>query len=340
MSDLASRLAAYAALRMPAARDVRALDLDRIHGGASRETYRFRLAWRDGARDVERRLILRRDPPGSLIDTDRAVEFAAYRSFHGSAVPVPEVLWLEEDTRHLDYPFFVMEELSGLDASPTNIAGLAQHHAKLAQQKWSILGAIARAEPDKIGLVGVMKPVAPADACRRELDYWTNVIDTDELAPQPIIRAAIRWLRRSPPPPPARLHVVHGDYRTGNFLYDKHGNVRGILDWEMAHLGDPLEDLAWSINRVWCWARDGRVGGLTSKETAIRIWEEASGLRADPEALRWWELFSSVKGQAIWISSGREYQDGANKDPVLGLSSWWLSNSQDRAALETLGRLS
>ena len=132
---------------------------------------------------------------------------------------------------------------------------------------------------------------------------------------------------------------MHGDYRTGNFLYDKEGNVRGILDWEMAHLGDPLEDLAWSLNRVWCWGRDSRVGGLTTKEHAIRIWEEASGLRADPEALRWWELFSSVKGQAIWISSGREYQSGKNQDPVLALSGWWLSNAQDRAALETMGKL-
>jgi aminoglycoside phosphotransferase (APT) family kinase protein len=340
MADLSERLTAYAASRMPHARDVHATGLDRIHGGASRETYRFRLAWRDDSGEFERRMILRRDPPGSLIDTDRANEFAAYRAFHGSSVPVPEAIWLEEDARHLDHPFFVMEELAGFDASPQNIAGLSQHHEKLAQQKWSILGEIARAEPEKLGLVGVMKPVELKDAWRRELDYWTGVIDTDQLAPQPIMRAAIRRLRRSPPPAPARLHVVHGDYRTGNFLYDREGNVRGILDWEMAHLGDPLEDLAWSLNRVWCWARDGRVGGLCAKERAIRIWEEASGLRADPEALRWWELFSSVKGQAIWISSGREYQDGANKDPVLGLSSWWLSNSQDRAALETMGKLS
>jgi aminoglycoside phosphotransferase (APT) family kinase protein len=114
VSDLASRLAAYAAVRMPDALDVRALDLDRIHGGASRETYRFRLAWSEDGRALERRLILRRDPPGSLIDTDRAVEFAAYRAFHGTGVPVPEALWLEEDARHLDHPFFVMEELSGL----------------------------------------------------------------------------------------------------------------------------------------------------------------------------------------------------------------------------------
>ena len=341
MHELAPRIAAYVQRRLPLAEAIEVFDVERIHGGASRETYRFRLRYRDGAQTIERRLILRRDPPGSLIETDRANEFAAYRAFHGTAVPVPEALWLEDDPSHLDYPFFVMEELSGLDASPQNILSppYAAHHEKLALQKWSILGAIAQADPKKLGLVGIMKLVDPVDAWRRELDYWTGVIDEDELAPQPIMRAAIRFLRRNPPPAPARLHVVHGDYRTGNFLYDKEGNVRGILDWEMAHLGDPLEDLAWSLNRVWCWARDGRVGGLTSKERAIRIWEDASRLRADPEALRWWELFSSVKGQAIWLSSAREYQNGKNQDPVLALSGWWLMNAQDRAALETLGKL-
>ncbi len=341
MHELAPRIAAYATGRLPQAAELEVADVERIHGGASRETYRLKLRYRDGATRVERRLILRRDPPGSLIETDRAIEFAAYRAFHSTPVPVPEALWLENDPSHLDYPFFVMEELAGFEASPQTILmpPYSGHHEKLAQQKWSILGAIASADPEKLGLVGPMAPVAPTEAWRRELDHWTRVIDEDQLEPQPIMRAAIRWLRRNPPPAPARLHVVHGDYRTGNFLYDKEGNVRGILDWEMAHLGDPLEDLAWSLNRVWCWARDGRVGGLTSKENAIRIWESASGLRADPEALRWWELFSSLKGQAIWISSGREYQAGKNQDPVLALSGWWLMNAQDRAALETLGKL-
>ena len=341
MEELAPRIAAYAAEKLPGARDVTAFDVERIAGGASRETYRFKLRFREGAREVERRLILRRDPPGSLIETDRAAEFAAYRAFHGSAVPVPEAVWLESDPRWLDYPFFVMEELVGFEASPQAIVmpPYAEHAERTAREKWTILGAIASADPEKLGLTRALPVVAPADAWRREVDYWTHVIDEDELAPQPIIRAAIRRLRRSPPPPPRRLHVVHGDYRTGNFLYDKDGSIRGILDWEMAHLGDPLEDLAWSLNRTWCWARDGRVGGLVSKERAIAIWEAASGLRADPEALRWWELFSSVKGQAIWISSGKEYQQGKNQDPVLALSGWWLMNAQDRAALETMGVL-
>ena len=194
MHELAKRIASYARGRLPQAAELEVVDVERIHGGASRETYRLKLRYRDGASLIERRLILRRDPPGSLIETDRAIEFAAYRAFHATSVPVPEAIWLENDPSHLDYPFFVMAELSGLDASPANILlpPYAAHHEKLAQQKWSILGAIAAADPEKLGLVGVMKPVALADVWRRELEHWTGVIDEDELAPQPIIRAAIQ----------------------------------------------------------------------------------------------------------------------------------------------------
>lgn len=341
MATLEERLAGYAATRLPAGDDVRVEKLARIFGGASRETYRFVLRWRESGKERSRRLILRRDPPGSLIETERAVEFGAYRAFHGTAVPVPEPLWLEEDPRWLDHPFFVMEELPDLEASPQVILAppYDRHAEKLARRKWTILGEIARADPAALGLDAVMEPVAP-DACwRRELDYWEGRLDADEDVPQPIIRAAIRWLRRTPPPPAQKVGVVHADYRTGNFLVDPEGGIRAILDWEMAHLGDPLEDLAWGINPVWRWARDERAGGLVRREEAIHIWEAASGLRADPRALRWWEVFSSVKGQAIWVSGAREFSAGKNQDLVLALSGWLMGNSQDRAALHDLGRL-
>jgi aminoglycoside phosphotransferase (APT) family kinase protein len=340
-APLAERLAAYAAHRIPGAGEVRVEGLERIFGGASRETYRFGLRTSEGGAPTLRRLILRRDPDGSLIETDRAIEYAAYRAFHGTAVPVPEPVWLEEDPRWLDHPFFVMEELVGLEASPQIVVAppydrLAE---RIARQKWTILAEIARADPRRLGLEGVMEPVRPEACWRRELDFWERRLDEDELCPQPIVRAAIRWLRRRPPPPAQKIAVVHGDYRTGNFLVDPEGNVRAILDWEMAHLGDPLEDLAWGLNPVWRWARDGRAGGLAPRETAIQIWEEASGLRADPDALRWWEVFSSVKGQAIWVSSAREFGSGRNQDPILALSGWLMGNSQDRAALLDLGHL-
>ncbi|WP_249138105.1 phosphotransferase family protein [Phenylobacterium montanum] len=342
METLESQLAAYIAHRLPEAREVTVTALARISGGASRETYRFRLSYLNAEETrVEEPLILRRDPPSSLIDTQRRIEFAAYRAFEGSAVPVPRMLWLEEDEAHLGHPFFIAQEIAGFEASPMVILAppYAAHHAAFAERKWTILGEIAKADPDQLDLMGAFEPVAADESWKRELAYWEGVIDEDELAPQPIIRAAIRWLKANPPPPAQKISLVHGDYRTGNFLYDAQGGIHGILDWEMAHLGDPLEDLAWSFNPIWRWAKDERVGGLATREAAVAIWERASGLKADPVALRWWEIFNCVKGQGIWVSSAKAWADGENRDPILIYSAWLMGNAQDRAALHLMGRL-
>ncbi|WP_293898330.1 phosphotransferase family protein [Phenylobacterium sp.] len=336
---LEPRLAAYIAARMPEA-DVAVSRLERISGGASRETYRFELAWTEGAAAHVRKLILRRDPPASLIDTERRVEFEAYRAFRNSDVPVPEMLWLEEGCQALDHPFFIAEEITGFNASPQMLFSgpFDDALARLAERKWTILGAIAKADP-KARLTRVM-PTPALDACwRRELDHWEGLIDKDATEPLPIARAAIRWLRANPPPPAQKLSIVHGDYRTGNFLYDAKGDIHGVLDWEMAHLGDPLEDLGWSLQPVWTFGRTGLAGGLCSQAQAIAIWEHASGLTADPAALHWWILFNCVKGQGIWVGSAAAFTSGGNKAPIMVYPAWWLINAQDRAMLQVMGRL-
>ena len=337
---LEPRLAAYITSQLPLASDVMVEGLERIFGGASRETYRFRLSYAQGGRNQTRKLILRRDPPASLIDTERRIEFATYRAFHGSAVPVPEMLWLEEGCEALGHPFFIAEELSGFQAAPALLFGGGYDAVlpRLAQRKWTILGEIARADPGALGLTSVM-PVPALDACwRRELEHWEAIFDAQEDEPQPIARAAIRWLKRHPPPPAQKLSVVHGDYRTGNFLYDEAGDIHGVLDWEMAHLGDPLEDLAWGLNPVWEFGR-GLAGGLIPQAQAIDIWRDASGLAADPVALHWWMLFNCVKGQGIWVGSARAFIDGGSREPVLAYAAWWLLNAQDRAILKVMGKL-
>lgn len=326
---------------MPGARDVAVAGLERIAGGASRETYRFRARWTEDGAARERRMILRRDPPASLIDTERRIEFAAYRAFHGSAVPVPEMLWLEEDSGPLDHPFFVAEEVAGFQASPQVLFAGAYDAVlpRVAARKWTILGEIARADPQALGLTEVMDPPALDDCWRRELAHWEAILDRDEAEPLPIARAAIRWLKANPPPPAAKLSVVHGDYRTGNFLYDEAGEIHAVLDWEMAHLGDPLEDLAWGFNPVWSFGRGDLAGGLCEKTAAMATWERTSGLAADPAALHWWTLFNCVKGQAIWVGSARAFIDGGNKEPIMVYPAWWLMNAQDRAILKVMGRL-
>lgn len=321
LDELARRIEAYFTHRKPEWRGFSVREISRIHGGASRETFRLAVGYTAEGQTVSRGLILRRDPVSTLIETEREVEFAAYRAFWNSGVPVPEALILEEDPAHLDRPFFVMQEITGAKAASILAADpYAPHQAGIGEQFFGGLGRIAAADVAAMNLPASFKVPALDAAWDSALSHWEAVIDEDELEPQPVARAAIRWMRRNPPPPAQKIAFVHGDYRTGNFLYTDDGHIAAILDWEMAHFGDPLEDLAWALDPLWAHHNPARPAGLCDRATAIGHWERASGLRADPHALRWWEMFASLKGAAIWISSAKEYQAGTNTDPVMAFS--------------------
>lgn len=334
-------VARYFAARLPDAHDVTVTRLNRIPGGASRETFSVDLRWLEGnGKERTQGFIIRRDPEASLVDSDRRIEFDFYRSFADSNVPVPRPLFLETESTWLERPFFVMERIDGCESQFQALLdpGFAPHRDGLARRMYEILGDIARMPIAGLPAAASSEVPAPEACWRRELDYWEGVIDAHELEPQPIARAGVRWLRRHPPPPPARVSVVHGDYRTGNFLY-RGERILGILDWEMAHFGDPLEDLAWSFMPAWQWARDGKAGGIADPDDAIRIWGQRSGLRVDPAALRWWQVFSCVKAQGIWLTGARQYADGRAQEILLAFTSYWLVNAQDRLLLQALGRL-
>lgn len=336
--DLSQRLSVYLGARMPEETSFVVTDIKRFHGGASRETYRFTARSSRSGMPVKRNLILRRDPVGSLIDTERAVEFNAFCSFYGSSVPVPQPLFLEEDTAWLDRPFFIMEEVQGgTAASPFAAEPYGELSEQIGTQFWRHLGAIAATDVTQTPLGRLFGLQDPEDCWRRELSYWEGVINEDELGPQPIVRAAIRHLRRSPPPPPPRLCVVHGDYRTGNFLFAEDGQIKAVLDWEMAHIGDPHEDLAWALDPLWASDSLERPGGMIDRAQAIALWEAASGLTVNPVALRWWCVFAAVKGLAIWVSSAKEYAVGKNADPVLAFSGWYCTARHNRILLNALG---
>ena len=323
-ATLTDNLAAY--LTRTSGQSTRVEGLSRISGGASRETYRFEAVTDTGRQP----LILRRDPPGSLIETDRRLEFLAIRSFADRGVAAPEALTLEMDGAELERPFFIMAQvLGGTAASPFAQDPFGNHDRAIGEQFFSYLGVIAGTPVEGLPILEVAEHV-PLDGCwRRELDYWSGVIDEDEQHPQPIVRAAIRRLRAKPPPPAAKLAVVHGDYRMGNFLHDGAGKVVAVLDWEMAHLGDPLEDLGWAINPLWSREDDSRVSGMLPLEDVIGAWERTSGLKVDPAALKWWSLFASVKGQAIWTSAAKEWRDGGMVEPILAFSGWYTARRHD-----------
>lgn len=331
--SLAERLEAY--LTRTWGQPVGVTDLSRIPGGASRETYRF--AAKVGGET--RPLILRRDPTGSLIETDRNLEYLALDSFHDK-LPAPRPVAMDAEGAELERPFFIMERVEGgAAASPFTVLPYGDHARAIGERFFQILGVIAAADPAGLPLAKAAPAPTPEDCWRVALDQWSDVIEADEQHPQPIVRAAIRALRRKPPPPATAVRVVHGDYRTGNFLHDGAGKILAILDWEMVHLGDPLEDLAWAIDPLWGHFDAANVAGMLPRAEALAIWSRASGLPVDEAALAWWSLFAAVKGQAIWTSAAKEYRDGGFKEPILAVSGWYTARRHDEILAAMLLRL-
>lgn len=334
MSELADRLASY----LPGVLDVGAVVVEeaaRVPGGFSRHTWTVTVR-ADGRR---RRLIVRFDPEVSLLASNRPVEYALYEAMgRVPGVPVPPVIVDEDDPEPLGRPFMSTEQVPG-DADAATVTSLPEPQRRaLVDELMDILGRIAGSDWRALALDRVLDAPAADEVWRTELDRWERVLDEHDLGPLPITRGAVRWLRRHPPPPPPAVGVVHGDYRTGNFLAVD-GGVTAILDWEMAHLGDPVEDLAWYLLTNWRTAPDrpDDAGGLLGRGETIAAWERATGRRADPERLRWWELLSHVKALAIWRTGAAHVAAGRTNDVQLALIPWFYTDLQEGAMLELLG---
>ena len=304
----------------------------RFHGGAARETWRFDAA----AGERLEALVLRRAPPSSLIETDRAPEFAVLRQMHGLGLPVPEPLYLDTGSR-FGSPGFIMREVPGVSAASILAPNpYGEHRAKVGRQLFETLGRVHAAPTAP--MEALLPRPAPADAWRVRLDHWARVVAGDALGPEPVAAAAIRWLEAHPPPPPARVAIVHGDYRSGNFLIDAAFDIKAVVDWEMVHLGDPAEDLAWVADPLWSHGEIDAPAATLPLAEAIAVWEAASGLRCDLAALRWWRVFAQLSALAIWISSQREIASGRNMDPVIAFSALYPYRFHNLSLARTLRR--
>ncbi len=316
----AKQIAAYLEERIPGAQGLSVSGVARIPGGASRETWSCDAEWTEGGAPVRRGFIIRRDPTGSLLETDRQVEFRIYQVMAQAGVPVPPVYWMEEDSRHLERPFFVMGRMPGQTA-PGVLAGPSYpgSRAEVARQKAEALAAIHRADWRALGVDFLGDAPSLEGAAAAEIKRWEEIMRREALEPQPVIEMALRWLKRHQPVAPA-ITVVHGDFRTGNFLYDSDSNITAVLDWEMVHLGDPMEDLAWLNIRSW---RVGTelAGGLVSRETFYEMYEAAGGFPVDRNSVFFYEVLGNLKLVVIFLTGIRTFVEGRGGDLILAMAA-------------------
>lgn len=287
---LAAGLEAVVAKRIPGASEVSGLR--RLSGGASQETWSFDVRTREGPLP----LILRRRARGAAQEAlggaiDLEVEAELLGLAAAAKVPVPIVECVLEPEDDLGSGF-VMERLPG-ETIPQRIfrdEALAGVRPRLARQCGEILAAIHGIRRDALPEL----PVAGAEA---QLEQYRDIYDRFD-DPHPVFELAFRWIKENLPGP-VTPGLVHGDFRNGNLMIDASG-VRGVLDWELAHLGDPMEDLGWICVNSWRFGHiDSPVGGFGSRDELARGYESAGGVAVDLERVRFWEVVGTLKWGVI-----------------------------------------
>lgn len=303
-------------LRRQTGSDVTISGLRRYTVGFSWITYGFEAAWRDSTGPRHERLILRLGPPTGLFAPYRAFpQFASLKALEGSGVPVPRVYWYGEELDTFGAPFFICEKVEG--EAPLPWVGEGQEafppatREPLAEQFVAALAAIHRFEWRGTPLETLGAGVDEASAPSREITFWEELLDRWSFRPYPMLEWAISWLKAHRPVAP-RISLVHGDYRTGNFL-EKSGRITAILDWELVHLGDPLEDLGWVCMRSFR-GRSPYMCHLIERPRLYERYEALTGIPVDPAAITFYEAFGTFKLAVIHVGAARCFEDGRFRD--------------------------
>ena len=254
----------------------------RLSGGASRETWSFDC---DG-----RALILRRDPPGTAKGA-MEVEARLLRAAAAAGVPVPEVV-------ASDPSYIVMTRIDG-ETIPRKV--LRMEVDGLAAQCGSVLAALHRIPVDEFDDLPDNDPLVE----------WRDMLDAMG-EPHPAFELGFKWLAANRPPRTATT-VVHGDFRNGNLIVGPDG-VRAVLDWELAHRGDPLEDLGWLCVKAWRFGvNDKPVGGFGSYDEL----RAGYGASVDMDALMWWQALGTLKWGVMCILQASFHLSGAARSVEL-----------------------
>lgn len=298
------------------AANVQVEDASLLSGGSIQQNWLLRLRLTGGPHAGSHEWVLRKDLPSSVAASrSRAEEYALLRAAHGAGARVPEPLFLCEEPGPLGAPFFLMRRVRGtaqahrVVRSETLGGGREPLLTALGQE----LARIHSIEPPRDDLLFLgPPPAAPAlalvTALRERLDALGR--------PQPIIEWGLRAVERNPPRT-TRIALCHNDFRTGNVMADEAG-VTGILDWEFADWGDPLQDIGWFCARCWRFGSPHEAGGIGPRETFYRAYEAESGYTIDREAVRSWELMATLRWAVIALDQAERHLSG--REPSLELA--------------------
>ena len=282
-----------------------ASNLTRLSGGASQETYAFEVQTSSSTVD----LILRRSPTGIDRDTSTASVTLAQEArlielARNNGVPAPRVIYVCSPEDNIGDSFVMSREIGETLARKILRDESYERTRKiLARQCGDALAKIHAVTIDSLDWLQNRAGIA-------QLDRYEEIF-RDFGVHRPILELAIRWLRDNPPKPSDTV-LVHGDFRLGNLMVDENGLV-AVLDWELAHLGDPREDIAWICVNSWRFGvTERRVGGFGDLNELLDTYNETSGKNFLAKEIDWFEILGSLKWGIMCMTMYEVFRSGAD----------------------------
>jgi len=301
--SLDARLVRLIAAREPDARDVQVTDLKAMTGGNARRVWGFKAQWSSaGGTHSEQCVLLARAGQGQ-VEGDMATEYGVLAALRDAPVPVqvqvPRALWLDASGEILGTPGFV----TALTPGRANAAELLKRDCPLTRDLvLQLVSLAARLHACDSAAIDRVFAGAGGQDTSQLLAQWQERFERNRLEPVPALASVFHWLARNLPAS-TRTTLVHGDLRIGNFLHVD-GRITALLDWELAHRGDPLEDLAWLYRPLWS------PQPFVSIEEAVAAYEAAAGVRVEPAHLAWWRIFCEARFAVISLTAARNFVEG------------------------------
>lgn len=317
--------------------DITIANLQRLPGGASKEQFVFDLTWRpDGEKIATRRLMIRMDPSESVVETHRLREYQILRAMWGE-VPVPQALWIDQNGDNLGHPALIAGFIEG-DVKPPaepgagqKISGVGMYfnpklRAALGHQFVDILANIHRVDwRDKELSTLDIPPSDSTQANATAIGLWERAWNEDTLSAHPVMEHALIWLKENMPSVETPV-IVHGDYRSGNFMFSDQLVINAIFDWELAYLGDYHDDLAWASLKIFGGNDENGnflASSLMSPEDFLARYELSSGRKVDAKKLFYYRVFSYYKMSVITAATSLRVAHGrrTHLDAMMNLAS-------------------
>lgn len=317
---LAGRIAAY--LEQQLGHPVGVGAVRRFPVGFSWLTYAVPVTGLHGGSDCTE-LILRLGPDfGLFAPYSAGPQVMAMQSLEDTAVPLPRAYWSSDDAGILGAPFMFCEKVSGAAVVPwvgAGEPGLEEGYRQgLAEQFTDVLAALHCVPWQHRPIAAMAQGITAENAALRNVEHWEALVRRWAMRPYPLADWGIRWLKTHQPVAP-RVAIVHGDYRTGNFL-EEGGRITSILDWELVHLGDPHEDLGWASLPMYM-GGSKLICRLAEPDWFYRRYGEKVGFEVSMASVLYYRAFSLLKLAATHMAAARCFEEGRFNDmrmPAMG----------------------